>query len=340
MRHSALFLAAAIVITATGYPSSSALGADNKKTYTTVKEAKKDPDFLIQGEYAGELKTDDGESFKVGFQCIALGNGKFRGVGYEGGLPGDGYTRDLEKVQGEGQLKDGVVAIKLDEHHVKIKNGVVTVFTVDGDKQVGQLKKVERKSKTLGAKPPKGAVVLFDGTEETFKKNWQKGARIKDGLLQAGCKSIPAFQDFKLHIEFQLPYKPHARGQGRGNSGIYYQARFETQMLDSFGLEGKHNECGGIYSIKDPDVNACFPPLSWQTYDVDFTAAKFDANGKKTKNARITVRLNGIIVHKDVELPKSTTASPMKEGPQPGPIYLQNHGNPVVYRNIWVVEKK
>jgi hypothetical protein len=111
-------------------------------------------------------------------------------------------------------------------------------------------------------------------------------------------------------------------------------------MLDSFGLAGKHNECGGIYSVKDPDVNMCFPPLSWQTYDIDYTAAKFDDEGKLVANPRMTVRHNGVVVHEDVELPgeRSTTAAPAKPGPAPGPVYLQNHGCPLRYRNIWVVE--
>ncbi len=111
-------------------------------------------------------------------------------------------------------------------------------------------------------------------------------------------------------------------------------------MLDSFGLAGKHNECGGIYEIRDPSVNMCFPPLQWQTYDVDFTAAKFDDSGKKTANVRMTVLHNGVRIHDNIEVPRSTRAAPLAEGPEPGFIHLQNHGNPVRYRNIWVVEKE
>jgi hypothetical protein len=110
-------------------------------------------------------------------------------------------------------------------------------------------------------------------------------------------------------------------------------------MLDSFGLKGEQNECGGVYGIAAPKLNMCYPPLQWQTYDVDFTAAKFDKAGKKTQNAKMTVRHNGIVIHENLELPKSTTASPLKEGAESGFIHLQNHGNAVRYRNIWVVEK-
>jgi hypothetical protein len=124
---------------------------------------------------------------------------------------------------------------------------------------------------------------------------------------------------------------------------VYHSGRWETQVLDSFGLDGRDNECGGIYSIAQPRLNMCLPPLAWQTYDVDFTPATFDANGRRTAWARITVRLNGVLVHENLELTKDfTTSAPLSnplDGPT-GPIYLQNHGDAVVYRNIWLVPQK
>lgn len=294
----------------------------------------KDPDFAVQGEYVGEIKRDDGLT-KFGVQVVAKGGGKFQAVGYMGGLPGDGWNR-TEKFPATGEIKNGVTTFLAEQKEGgRLKDGVLTILNKVGT-EIGQLKRVERKSSTLGAKPPTGAVVLFDGSTAD---NFQGGRLTADKLLMQGVTSKQKFQSYSIHLEFRLPYQPNDSGQGRGNSGCYLQGRYEVQILDSFGLEGKNNECGGIYTIKDPDQNLCFPPLAWQTYDIDYTAAEFGADGKKTKNARMTVRHNGVVVQENVELPKSTTGAPVPEGPEPGPVYLQDHGNPVRFRNIWVVTK-
>lgn len=291
-----------------------------------------DPDFKIQGEYSGNIQTSEGP-LKIGVQVIALGSGKFRAVGYRGGLPGDGWD-GTKKHEVDGEVKGGVAHFEGDENRGEITSGVLKIVAIEGSKTIGDLPKIERASPTLGARPPAGAVVLFDGTSaDAFSPG-----RLDEGLLVAGATSKQKFGSCQLHVEFLLPFMPEARGQGRSNSGVYLQGRYEVQMLDSFGLAGENNECGGIYSIKAPDANLCFPPLAWQTYDIDYTAARF-ADGKKTANAKMTVRHNGVAVHHDVELPHATTAAPVAEGPEPGPIYLQDHGNPVRYRNIWLVEK-
>lgn len=297
-----------------------------------------DPDFHIQGEYAGTIKVIDNE-VRVGVQVIALGNGMFRSVAYQGGLPGDGWDGS-ERRSAEAELQEGAVKFQGMIFNGQIstageKKGTLTVSDKTGA-VIGQLQRVERVSPTIGAPPPAGATVLFDGkTPEQF----ENGKLTRSGLLAQGVTSKPKFQSCTVHLEFRTPYQPNDGGQGRGNSGCYLQGRYEVQILDSFGLDGKDNECGGIYSIKAPDANLCFPPLAWQTYDIDYTAALYDAAGKKTKNARITVRHNGVVIHRDVELPKTTTAAPVAEGPEPGPLYLQDHGNPVRFRNVWVLPK-
>ena len=298
--------------------------------------SKADADFAYQGEYEGEVEAD-GAKRKIGAQVIALGGGKFHAVGYQGGLPGAGWTGE-KRMEVDGALKDGAVTFSLDAVTATVKDGQISVRD-GGGTEVAVLKKVERKSPTLGATPPAGAVVLFDGRNADA---WEKG-RIEDGLLVAGTTSKLKFRDHKVHIEFRLPYQPEDRGQGRGNSGIYLQGRYEVQMLDSFGLTGEHNECGGIYSVKKPDVNMCLPPLAWQTYDIEYKAAVFAEDGKKVvSNPRVTVKHNGVTIHDNVELPgeRVTTAAPNQPDAKPGPVYLQDHGNPVRYRNIWVVESK
>lgn len=312
-----------------------AVGAEEQKgnpTYADPIAATADPDFAVQGEYIGELDTGFG-ALKTGARVIALGKGKFHTVLYLGGLPGDGWNKEI--YEGDGELKNGVAVFEQPQGAGRIENGTLTMTSSEGD-VVGKLSRTERKSPTLGQKPPEGAVVLFDGKNAAAFEN----SRItEDGLLIPAATSKQKFGSCKLHLEFRTPFMPEARGQGRGNSGCYLQGRYEVQVLDSFGLAGKNNECGGIYSIKDCDTNMCFPPLVWQTYDIDYTAARFDAAGKKEKNARITVRHNGVVIHDNVELPHATTAAPVAEGPEKGPLYLQDHGNPVRFRNIWLVEK-
>ncbi|MFT7171826.1 MAG: hypothetical protein ACI9NQ_000033 [Paracoccaceae bacterium] len=304
-----------------------------KGTWTDpVKAAKENPDFSIQGEYHLE-------GAPVAAQVVALGNGVFDAYILEGGLPGLGWKKGDPRVQLRGNLEEGIVTFTeikgtsalLDEGHLTIQRS---------GKDTVKVPRIARQSGTLDAKPPKGAKILFDGKNTD---QWDKG-QIENGLLKStGTTSIPKFKSYQLHLEFRTPFKPTARGQGRGNSGVYFGGRWETQVLDSFALDGKMNECGGIYSIAAPSVNMCLPPLTWQTYDVDFTAAKFDAEGKRSAWPHMTVKLNGVVIHDKQELNKDlTTAAPAK-GPlkdEARPVFLQNHGNPVFFRNIWVLPTK
>jgi hypothetical protein len=302
--------------------------ADDKPAYTNSKDA--GPDFAIQGEYAGAAGDH-----QWGAHVIALGDGKFDLVGYQGGLPGEGWKRGDETRRGTGEAKDGVAVLKGDEFTVTIKDGVATVTGAGGEK-LGELKKVERKSPTLGAPPPPGAKVLFSGRDADGFIN---GKLIEGNLLAASnAESKVKLGDHTLHIEFRTPFMPKSRGQARGNSGVYIQGRYELQVLDSFGLEGENNECGGIYSIAKPAVNMCLPPLAWQTYDIDLKAAKYDSAGKKTENARVTIKHNGVVIHDDLELTKGTPGH-HPEGAEKDGLFLQDHGNPVAFRNVWVVEK-
>lgn len=316
-----------------------------KVVISDPKELKDDKDFVIQGEYSGKVL---GKDEKIGVQVVAKGAGNFDLKVFTGGLPGDGWDEKTSPVlatanRSGDELRLNPVTVDSKEK-IGILNGepgkMIFTYTHDSKKISAGLSKVERKSPTLGAKPPEGAVVLFgsDGDE----KNWAGGklVELSDGkFLNMGIKSKQAFGSFKAHVEFRLPWMPGSTGQGRGNSGVYLQDRYEVQVLDSFGLKGENNECGGVYTLAKPSVNMCFPPMVWQTYDIDFNAAEFGADGKKTRNAILTLVHNGVKVHDKVEL-KNSTGGGQAEKATSGPFQLQNHGDPLVYRNIWVVEAK
>jgi hypothetical protein len=276
------------------------------------------PDFALQGEYVSLSPA-------VGAQVIALGHGGFRAVHLAGGLPGAGW--DGETRRETNGHRDGE-AVRFDDGSL-LENGVIHVPVPQQDNI--RLRRVDRKSPTLGASPPVGAVVVFGG--DTERVDGEVDAR---GLLMAGATSRGKFQDARIHVEFRTPFIPTARGQARGNSGVYIQNRYEVQILDSFGLEGEWNEAGGIYQVARPRINMSFPPLTWQTYDIVFRAARFDEDGKKTQPARVSVQHNGINIHSSVDLPDKTGGGDA-EGPEPGPLHLQDHGDPVFFRNVWVL---
>ena len=233
---------------------------------------------------------------------------------------------------------------KGDEMTGKFAGGVTSDFS---------LKKIPfRPSPTLGDKAPVGALVLFD---EKNLNAWESKQASADAIqwiiADSGALEVVSqrdgkknkqdlrtkenFGDYHLHLEFKLVHKPEATGQGRSNSGVIHFGVYETQILDSFGLYGRDNECGAIYKLREPDRNAGYPAGLWQTYDIDFKAPRFSTEGTKTTDARMSVRLNGVMVHDDVVVPNPTAGG--KETAR-GPIVLQDHGNPVQFRNIWAVK--
>ncbi|MCC6145051.1 MAG: DUF1080 domain-containing protein [Candidatus Hydrogenedentes bacterium] len=207
-----------------------------------------------------------------------------------------------------------------------------------------EMKKVTRESPTMGAKAPEGAIVLFDGGNLDAWQN-PKGWEIVDGAMMVtpdaeDLKTKQSFKDAKLHVEFRTSYLPTFSGQQRSNSGVFLQDTYEVQVLDTFGLEGYYDECGGLYKVAAPQVNACRPPLQWQTYDIEFHAAKYDDSGKLLADPWMSVDHNGVRIHHEQPMPW-ITAWKEEESNQPhpkeaGPIRLQAHHNYVQYRNIWI----
>jgi hypothetical protein len=187
-------------------------------------------------------------------------------------------------------------------------------------------------------------IVLFDGRDTSA---WVRDDgkpcdwAIVNGALEVGALSIATkekYQDFQLHVEFWIPrYPPYVIGQARGNSGVYLQRRYELQILDSSGSTPTNTDCGALYKQRPPDRNANTGPETWQSFDITFRAARFDATNRKTTNARINVVQNGITIHNNVEIPAATgMGSP--EGRDPGSIFLQsNVGKGVRFRNVWII---
>lgn len=315
------------------------------KVYTDPEHV--DADFAFQGEYTGEvtLAGSDSEGCKtrLGAQVRALGDGAFRTMFFPGGLPGDGWDGQTiiqkepstdAKVPADSRLEDGKVVID------QVYQGTCDGRTITGKTDSAakfELARVDRQSSTLGAKPPAGAIVLFDGSD---LDQWQKGAAMTpEKLLRTGAHTTRKFQDFTLHVEFMISYVPHTQGIGqRPNSGVYLQERYEIQILDSFGVIERAHDCGVLYAQIIPEINMCYPPLRWQTYDIDFTAARYDPAGAKTNLARCTVKFNGVVILNDVEI-KHSTPGGIPEKPEPAGIYLQAHGLPVFFQNVWIVEK-
>jgi hypothetical protein len=293
-------------------------------TFLDPKDA--GPDYMTQGEYT----TDASAAHKFGVQVAAQGHGRFQLAIYPGGLPGDGWDNKSRIELTAADEGKGVHILPWNGYEGSFADGALTLKAPE---TTIKLKRIERQSPRAGAKPPEGATVLFDGTSADA---WQGGEIDKRGLLESGSKTKKLYQDFTLHVEFLIPFKPLARDQERGNSGIYMQDRYEVQVLDNFAEFPRFNGCGGIYRQHSPILNMCYPPLQWQTYDIEFHAAKFDADGKKTKNASVTVNQNGVIVQDHYEITAKTGAG-AKEGPKPGAIQLQGHNNPVFYRNVWVI---
>ena len=326
-----------------------------------VLEAKKaiagaDP---AMGDWQGSWRLDDeSDSGPLVAQVIALGDG-----GYTANFFDEFDTRAEPVAVLEGR-RDGVAA-RLSGYGSAEGTDFEVQAAIEGGKFTGTFKgsdvngsfvleRAIRLSPTLGAKPPAGAIVLFDGKnfhqwEHTPSKkkpgvdsepadlgrpvqwNLLKGRAMEINPRTGSIVTKKKFTDFKLHVEFRTPFMPEKRGQARGNSGVYLQGRYEVQVLDSYGLDGEDNECGGIYKVGPPIVNMCAPPAQWQTYDITFGAPK--SGGP----ARATVVHNGVTIHDEIEL-KQTGGALDGNVNEPGGIYLQDHGNPVQFKNIWLVE--
>ena len=208
--------------------------------------------------------------------------------------------------------------------------------------------KVEKVTPGENNQPPSDATVLFDGKDLSA---WEAAAggkaswTIQDGYFTVkpkggDIKTKEDFGDFQLHIEWRPPSEIVGEGQGRGNSGIFLQGLYELQVLDSYESETYVNgQAGSIYKQSPPMVNATKPPSEWEVYDVIYNAPRFDEkNGTLLEPGYVTVLLNGVVVQNHTKLQGTTEyiGTPQWKAHGDGPLRLQDHGNPVSYRNIWI----
>jgi hypothetical protein len=238
----------------------------------------------------------------------------------------------------------------------------LTALACSGRAQYGDISDLkllrdEDKVDVKSTPPPSGAKVLFSGKDLdgwVYRRDGKTPVEWK--LLEGGIAEVKGGDahtketfdgKFKLHVEFRVPYFPKKAGQARGNSGVYVQGRYEVQVLDSYGLKSQYNDCGAIYEVAAPLKNVCKAPTVWQSYDIEFTSPVCK-NGKVVEPAHMTVYQNGVKIHDDVRLARkgkdgkeeivTNTRAGMGGDPcKPGPIMLQDHGDPVQYRNIWLM---
>jgi hypothetical protein len=197
-------------------------------------------------------------------------------------------------------------------------------------------------------KPPSDAIVLFDGSDLSQWLSTDGGPakwKVENGYMEVVAKTgyihtKQSFGDCQLHVEFSEPTPPHGESQERGNSGVFLMGEYEIQVLDSYDNKTyADGQAASVYGQYPPLVNAARPPGQWQSYDIVFHGPRFDAGGKLLRPARVTVFHNGVLVQDNVE-PTGPTAHgerpPYKAGPEKAPLALQDHGNPVRFRNIWI----
>lgn len=297
---------------------------------------------VLMAEYVGFWTAATGTKGRVTAQIRPVGDGQYDGFVLLTRANSPVTAIQLKKsaaqnwvlkMAGATARATGGDLLGQNEVTATIRDGKLTgKFSGDLGEGTFEAEKTVRKSPTLGVKPPKGSVALLD---ESGAKGWENLTwPEKEGVIQVGKENIWAKEkipNYQLHVEFRTPHMPKATGQDRGNSGVYLQGKYEVQVLDSFGLYPlQDNDCGGIYKVKAPIGNACLPPTEWQTYDITFL------EGNATRTPRITVELNGVKVIDRAEVPADLVENGTGGGNKnTGFLMLQNHGNPVEFRNIW-----
>lgn len=332
-------------------------------------EEEQDP---VQGYWEGEWRLKSGNGGKQTGEVVALGNGEYQAAftAYDGGE----MEKETFRFLINGALVNDVATFATNinlgplgtfDFKAVMKEAQFLADYTNGGKYTGtfKLKRVQKKPDSLLAPPLSGALVLLDAEAKDWQKAWQhpdgaapvwkqvgsavQVARPAQQDQPAHLASKQTFNDAQIHLEFRTPLMSKARGRERGDSGVFVQGRYEVQILDSFGQARPLNNfgqpddddsAGAIFKQKAPVENATLPPGEWQALDITFLAARYDAAGKATRPAEITVRLNDQLVQDRVKLEQPTEGAPIQDATTPAGLILQDSGHPVQFRNIWFVE--
>lgn len=287
-------------------------------------------DVDVQGEYLGALS----DKLKFGAHVLARGEGRFEAVLLSKGLPGEGWD-GRTRVLLNGERQGSAIVFSGRDFAGRIEKGV---FHVTAGNLSYKLERVERSLGTLNEPAPKAGTLLFGGEGMAA---WSQGAKATDGLLQAGARTREPMSSCRLHLEFRLPFEPNANGLDRGAGAVVLADQYEIVLADTFGAKPGLLACGAIRDIAPPKLNVCLPPGRWQALDVEFEAPRFDDDGEKLRSARVTAKLNGVLIHDKVEIPHNNVlvakkpAAPVKEMPQ-GVLALPDRGDKVEFRNVWI----
>jgi hypothetical protein len=304
-------------------------------------EYEKPADYPLMGDWQGKWiepkKGHEQAHSSIAAQLLPVRGGKYRVV-----ILPELYNRAEPYLTVEVPATNNRVKINQNSFEVVFEGTKVSgQAKLHGDLTRFELEKVPLQSPTLGMKPPKGATVLFDGSnfdawqhaggktvtwelvDDAMQVVTQHNKVNKNKGLGGDLESKQKFDSMRFHMEFRYPLEANKAGQGRGNSGLFFLPIGEVQILNSYTTPNYWNECGSIYKGIPAKVDAAGPPLAWQTYDIEI-----DLSGNET--AVMTVRLNGRIIHNKMEM--NCNANEIT-------IRLQDHTNPLQFRNIWLIEK-
>ncbi len=326
----------------------------------------------VQGNWLGEWALSSGGGGKSLAQIVALGKGEYQAVftAYDSGEQDSATFRFLIA----GSTLDGKAVfdttIDLGEKvgtfdwKANVEKDLFAGTFSNKKNYIGtlKLKRIEKKPDNVGMKPLPGSIVLFDGTnlDQWTKPEGEPAAwDVKEGVLsvlpRTGLEGTTgrhlvakeSFGSAQIHLEYRTPFLPEARGQERANSGVFLQGRYEIQIVDSFGQAREVNNfgelsdddsAGAIYKYAAPTENVTLPPGEWQSLDITFLPPNLDAKGEVGKPAEITVVHNGTTIHDRVKVHKRTQNSPVKDYASKAGLILEDGGQAVQFRNIWMVK--